>query len=70
MPKRPRNPSGFVRKHPDAASLRWQGVVKYLDTEEERWRQRAPTFGREAEAKAWVATAVMEHRPQAHREPP
>ena len=62
MPRRPRNPSGFVRKHPDTASLRWQGVVKYWDTDEARWRQRSATFGGEAEAKAWVAAAVMEHR--------
>ena len=67
MPQRPRNPSGFVRKHPDTSSLRWQGVVKFWDTEEEHWRQRSATFGREAEAKAWVATAVMEHRTQTFR---
>jgi len=62
IPQRPRNPSGFVRKHPDTAAKRWQGIVKYWDVTEERWRQRAKTFGTSAEAQAWVDAAVMEHR--------
>ena len=71
MPHRPRNPSGFVRKHPDTASLRWQGVVKYWDVTEERWRPRSKTFGRKAEAQAWVEAALAEHRstPRTDRRP-
>lgn len=70
MPKRPRNPTGFVRKHPDTASLRWQGVVKYWDSEEERWRPRSKTFGRKAEAQAWVDEALREHRQHPNYRPP
>ncbi len=70
MPHRPRNPSGFVRKHPDTASLRWQGVVKYWDVTEERWRQRSATFGLAAEAEAWVDVAKMEHRKTPGYRPP
>ena len=69
MPQRPRNPAGFVRKHPDTAAQRWQGIVKYWDVTEERWRQRAKTFGKPAEAQAWVDAAVMEHRAQTYRAP-
>ncbi len=69
MPQRPRNPAGFVRKHPDTAAQRWQGIVKYWDVTEERWRQRAKTFGKQAEAQAWVDAAVMEHRAQTYRAP-
>lgn len=70
MPHRPRNPSGFVRKHPDTASLRWQGVVKYWDVTEERWRPRSKTFGRKAEAQAWVEAALAEHRSTPAYRPP
>ena len=62
MPHRPRNPSGFVRKHPDTKTLRWQGIVKYWDAEAQRWRQRSATFRLEAEANEWVDAAKMEHR--------
>ncbi len=70
MPQRPRNPAGFVRKHPDTAAKRWQGIVKYWDVTEERWRQRAKTFGKPAEAQAWVDAAVMEHRKTPGYRPP
>ena len=45
MPRRPRNPSGFVRKHPDTTSVRWQGIVKYPDPDKPgEWKQRSATF--------------------------
>jgi len=53
MPRRPRNPSGFVRKHPDTSSVRWQGIVKYPDPDKPgAWKQRSVTFDRKAEAQA------------------
>jgi len=70
MPVRPRNPFGFVRKHPDTSTLRWQGVVKYWDTTDERWRQRSKTFARKAEAQAWVDAALGEHRSATAYRPP
>ncbi len=70
MPYRPRNPSGFVRKHPDTATERWQGIVKYWDVTEERWRPRSKTFASRAEANAWVDAAKMEHRKNPGYRPP
>lgn len=67
MPQRPRNPSGFVRKHPDTSTERWQGIVKYWNAAEQRWRPRSKAFARAAEAQAWVDAAKMEHRTRAYR---
>ncbi len=61
MPRRPRNPSGFVRKHSDTSSVRWQGIVKYPDPDKPgAWKQRSATFDRKAEAQAWVDAAAEE----------
>ena len=47
MPRRPRNPSGFVRKHPDTSSVRWQGIVKCPDPGKPgAWKQRSAAFDR------------------------
>ena len=71
MPRRPRNPSGFVRKHPDTSSVRWQGIVKYPDPDKPgAWKQRSATFDRKAEAQAWVDATLAEHRAKPDYRPP
>lgn len=68
---RPRNPSGFVRLHPDTKSKRWQGVVKYPDPDRPgKWNMRSATFERKAEAQAWVDRALAEHRANPQYRPP
>lgn len=71
MPRRPRNPSGFVRKHSDTSSVRWQGIVKYPDPDKPGdWKQRSATFDHKAEAQAWVDATLAEHRTQTDYRPP
>lgn len=69
MPDRPRNPSGFVRRHPDTKSKRYQGIVKYPDPSG-NWKSRSKTFERQAEAQAWVDETVVEHRKNPAYQPP
>ena len=71
MPNRPRNPSGFVRKHPDTLTTRWQGIVKYPDPDQSgQWKSRSQTFERKAEAQKWVDDTVAEHRQNPQYRPP
>lgn len=63
MTYRKRNPSGFVRKHPDTSTTRWQGIIKYPDPDQPgQWRQRSKTFARRSEAQKWVDDALNTHR--------
>ncbi len=53
MPRRPRNPSGFVRARQKATGRSWQAIVKYPDPDKPgEWKQRSATFERKAEAQA------------------
>jgi integrase len=71
VPHRPRNPTGFVRQHPDTQSKRWQGIVKYPDPDQPgRWRTRSQTFDRKADAQRWVDETLAEHRRQPLYKPP
>ena len=71
MPTRSRNPAGYVRKHPDTATLRWQGIVQYPDPDRPgRWKQRSTTFARRAEAQQWVDQTLAEHRKIPSYRPP
>lgn len=71
MPRRPRNPTGFVRKHPGTHAVRWQGIVKYPDPDRPGvWKQRSATFGRRAEAQAWVDATLAEHWARPDYRPP
>lgn len=71
MPTRPRNPSGFVRKHPDTQTTRWQGIVKYPDPDKPgKWKQRSAAFARKAEAQQWVDSTLAEHRSTPNYHPP
>ena len=71
MPRRPRNPSGFVRARQTATGRSWQAIVKYPDPDKPgAWRQRSATFERKAEAQAWVDKALAEHRAQPAYRPP
>lgn len=71
MTTRRRNPSGFVRKHPDTATTRWQGIIKYPDPDDSRkWKQRSATFARKAEAQRWVDDGLAEHRSIPNYRPP
>ncbi|MBX5466877.1 MAG: tyrosine-type recombinase/integrase [Firmicutes bacterium] len=68
---RPRNPTGFVRQHPDTQRKRWQGIVKYPDPDQPgRWKTRSKTFERKAEAQQWVDEALAEHRREPAWRPP
>ncbi|MDA8205093.1 MAG: site-specific integrase [Thermaerobacter sp.] len=70
MLTRPRHPSGFVRKHPDTSTTRWQAIVKYPDPENpDKWKQQAKTFARKAEAQKWVDDRLVEHRKNPHYRP-
>jgi integrase len=70
MLTRPRHPSGFVRKHPDTSTTRWQAIVKYPDPDNpEKWKQQAKTFARKAEAQKWVDDRLVEHRKNPHYRP-
>ncbi len=52
MTTRRRNPSGFVRKHPDTVTTRWQGIIKYPDPDVPgQWKQRSATFARRVDAQ-------------------
>ena len=71
MPTRPRNPSGFVRQHPDTQSKRWQGIVKFPDPDKPgQWKTRSKTFEKKAEAQAWVDETLAEHRHNPTWKPP
>ncbi len=68
---RPRNPSGFVRQHPDTKTRRWQGIVKYPDPDKPgQWKTRAKTFEKKADAQAWVDDTLSEHRKNPTYRPP
>ena len=70
MLARPRHPSGFVRKHPDTSTTRWQAIVKYPDPDNpDKWKQQAKTFARKAEAQKWVDDRLVEHRKNPHYRP-
>jgi hypothetical protein len=63
MPGRPRNPTGFVRRHPGTEAVRWQAILKYPDPDDpSRWRTRSATFVRKSEAQAWLDRTLAEHR--------
>ena len=69
--KRPRNPTGFVRPHPDTKTKRWQGIVKYPDLDKPgQWKSRSQTFERKADAQAWVDETLSEHRKNPAYKPP
>lgn len=71
MAERERNPLGFVRKHPDTKSTRWQAVVKYPDPETAgKWKQRSKTFARKSDAQRWVDSTIVEHRMSSQYRPP
>jgi len=71
VPHRPRNPTGFVRQHPDTKRTRWQGIVKYPDPDQPgRWRTRSQTFDRKADAQRWVDETLAEHRRTPEYRPP
>ena len=71
MTTRRRNPSGFVRKHPDTATTRWQGIIKYPDPDAPgRWKQRSATFARRVDAQKWVDATITEHRRTPQYRPP
>ena len=70
MPKRPRNPSGTVRKRlTRRGEVHWQGIVQYWDVEADRRRQNSETFDHRAPAVAWVAATLVEHRRPTYRQP-
>lgn len=71
MTTRRRNPSGFVRKHPDTATTRWQGIIKYPDPDAPgQWKQRSATFARRVDAQKWVDATIIEHRRTPQYRPP
>ena len=71
MPRRPRNPSGFVRPRENKSGRSWQGIVQYPDPDRPGvWKQRSSTFERKAEAQAWVDTTRKEHRDKPEYRPP
>lgn len=71
MPRRPRNPSGFVRERKTKAGRSWQAIVKYPDPDKPGvWQQRSASFERKAEAQAWVDATLTEHRGKPNYRPP
>ncbi len=71
MTTRRRNPSGFVRKHPDTATTRWQGIIKYPDPDVPgQWKQRSASFARRVDAQKWVDATIVEHRRTPQYRPP
>jgi len=62
MPRRPRNPTATIRDR-RVEGRGWQALVRYPDPDRpDKWRQRAKTFERKAQAQAWAETAIAEHR--------
>lgn len=70
MPRRSRNPSATIRdRRADARG--WQAVVRYPDPDRPgKWRQRAATFERRAEAHTWADRVLGELRARPDYKPP